>query len=319
MDWKTITASKLKDFSFVPEVNNDDRAAAAVDTYFTIPASRDGNINIPVGVTMPALGRGNQCPVALLIHGIGGSKDEGYGVYANPMNLDYGYVSLSERLLNIGIGTIRIDQPGHGDSNEDFRKYTIQNSLSDIRDSYDYCLTHFPFAESRVGVVGWSIGGKIGAEFVSENRNVSSLVLINPAASNGMSALAGFIPEWNEFKKTAEQTGKAYWRDFSVLIDKPVYLSKDFFEQWENTMTGDKIAELHKSGRHGLMIYGDKDDIINPETYRWICENGHIDCCCIPDMDHELGTVNNRPDQTNTVLNLTTATLNMDLAGYSAV
>jgi hypothetical protein len=92
-------------------------------------------------------------------------------------------------------------------------------------------------------------------------------------------------------------------------------MSKDFFEQVNNSTTGDELTAYAASGKSALMIYGDVDTVINPETYTWTIANTGIDYICIPGMDHFLGLADERPDIVNLVINLTISRLYYDLAG----
>ena len=284
----------------------------AVNTYFSIPSSRDESVEIPVGVTVPSLKEGESCPVVLLVHGFLGSKDEEFGLYANNTDETYDYKSIAEQLLELDIGTIRIDQPGSGDSEDSFLNYTLENSVSDLQDAYDYCMEQYAFDPSRVGLVGWSMGGKVGAKFVSQNDNVSTLVLLNPAGDNGNTSLltaAGAGLDWNALEAGLKD-GKVYNETASAFAGKDLYMSEDFFEQIDQSTTGDEVtAFMQRDGTHGLMIYGDQDSVINPDTYEWLIENSGISYVCIPGMDHDLGLESNRPDYTNIVIDSTVSYL----------
>ena len=289
----------------------------AVNDYFTIPASRDEAIEIPVGVTVPSLEEGEYCPVAILVHGFLGSKDEEFGFYANATDETYPYESMADQLLSLGIGTIRIDQPGSGESKDDFRNYTLENSVSDLQDAFDYCMDTYPFDESKVGLVGWSMGGKVGPKFISQNDCVSTLVLLNPAGDNGNNALltaAAANLDWENLSAIAQENSEVLNEGASSFVGHDLYMSKAFFDQVNASVTGDEITAFIEAGGNGLMIYGDKDNVINPTTYQWLVDNSGIEYVCIPGMDHDLGLESNRPDYTRIVLDMTTSYLYRHLA-----
>lgn len=305
-------AESLGEYSFIAVAQTDEQTATQTDTYFTLPASRDNSVRIPVGVTMPALGKGESCPVVVLVHGFLGSKDEEFGFFANATQENYQYESMASQLLSLGIGTIRIDQPGSGESQDDFRNYTLENSVSDLQDAYDYCMKNFAFDAEKVGVVGWSMGGKVGPKFISQNSNISAMVLLNPAADNGNNSLltasaAGL--DWEVLEKTAFADGEVENETASEFAGRKLVMSKAFFEQVDDSKTGDEIIRFLKDGGSGWMIYGDKDSVINPTTYQWIDENTDMEVVCIPGMDHDLGLESGRPDFTRTVLDLTVSAL----------
>lgn len=292
---------------------NTAAATEQVDTYFTIPASRDDSVEIPVGVTVPALEEGESCPVVLLVHGFLGSKDEEFGFYANNTDETYDYESIADQLLTLGIGTIRIDQAGSGESKDDFLNYTLENSVSDLQDAYNYCMEEYSFDASRVGLVGWSMGGKVGPKFIAQNDNISTMVLLNPAGDNGNTSLltaAGAGLDWKALEAGLKD-GKVFNETASGFAGRDLYMSAAFFEQVNASTTGDEVtAFMKKDGNHGLMIYGDVDSVINPETYTWLIENAGIEYVCVPGMDHDLGLESDRPDFTNIVIDTTVSYLN---------
>ena len=299
-----------------PAESSSSAAAAqsteVVDTYFTIPSSRDEAVEIPVGVTVPALEEGETCPVALLVHGFLGSKDEEFGFYANATEETYDYESMADQLLSLGIGTIRIDQPGSGESTDDFRNYTLDNSVSDLQDAYDYCMSEYPFDETKVGLVGWSMGGKVGPKFVSQNDNVSAVVLLNPAGDNGNNSLltaAAANLDWEALDAVAQANGEVLNEGASSFVGRDLYMSKDFFDQINASTTGDEITAFIQAGGNGLLVYGDKDSVINPTTYQWMIENTGMEYVCVPGMDHDLGLESDRPDYTRIVLDTTVSYL----------
>ena len=155
--------------------------------YFTITASRDESVEIPVGVSLPAdLEEGETCPVVIMVHGFIGNKDE-FGFYFS--DEPAAYPSIAGALAERGIGTIRIDQAGCGESQDDFRNYTLNNSVSDLEDAYAYCMENYAFNPDEVGLVGWSMGGKVGPQFASNHDEISAMVLLNPAGDNGNTSL----------------------------------------------------------------------------------------------------------------------------------
>ena len=276
----------------------------AVDGYFTIPASRDENVRIPVGVTMPEVAEGEKAPVVVLVHGFLGSKDEEFGFFANDTDEQYDYDSIAAALLEKGIGTIRVDQAGSGESTDDFTNYTPENSVSDIQDAYDYCMANFPFDAEKVGLVGWSMGGKVGPAFASKNTNISTMVLLNPAGDNGATSLetaAGCGLDLPLLQSKMED-GKVLNEVASGFVGKDIYMSQDFITQVEESKTGDEVKAFLEAGNKGLLLYGDKDSIINPETYKWLMDNTTIDTYCIEGMDHDLGLESARPDFTQKVV-----------------
>lgn len=281
-----------------------------VNATVKVEASRNADVEIPVGVTVPELEEGEQCPVVLVFHGFLGSRDEG-GIFSGK-EAENGYDGLAEQLLELGIGTIRIDQSGCGESSEDLENYTIGNSISDMEDAYAYCMENYPFDENKVGIVGHSMGGKLAPKYASEHPEVTAMVLLNPAGDNGNTSLLTAAAAGLDYPVLAEaevKNGKIYNEALSQYVGADMYMSEEYFKEVDASETGDEIKEFVKAGNHGLMIYGGKDNIINPKTYSWITANTGISYACIEDMGHELGREDNNTEMINMVVEMSASHL----------
>lgn len=273
---------------------------------FKLDASRDKNVQIPVSVSLPELNAGETCPVAIVLHGFLGNKDE-WGFYYGATNEEIGFDSIALALMKKGIGTIRLDMPGHGDSNDDFRNYTLENAVSDIEDAYKYCMNSYPFDREKVGFIGWSMGAKIGNKFLTRHPEIKAMVLLNPAGDNGKNALINSetpAMDYLTLEEKALKEGEALNAEASELFETEMFMSKAFFEQMVASVTGDEIKAFVDAGKKALMIYGDSDSVINSESYAWLRDNSGIEYVCIPGMNHDLGLESERPDFTRTVVDL---------------
>lgn len=281
--------------------------------YFEIPAGRDSSVMIPVGVTLPEKPlEGEKVPVVILQHGYLGNKDE-WGFYYGATVEERGFDSIAKRLAEVGIGTIRVDMPGSGDSKDDFRNYVLDKCRSDLKDAFEYCMKEFPFDKDRIGFLGWSMGAKIGTTFLLEYKEISPSVFLNPAGDNGgrsiMNAAAAGL-DYSGMMATALKEGEAMNEAAAEVFGHDFYVTKDFFDQVEASKTGDEIRQYIDEGRKGLLIYGDSDSTISPQTYEWLRQNSGIPNICIQDMDHDMGLESGRPDYTNTVIDIVTAYFN---------
>lgn len=279
---------------------------------FQLPASRDKNIQVPVSVTLPANTGNERFPGVIIVHGFLGSKDEN-GLYYGDQN-ETGIYSLSMQLSDLGIGSMRIDQPGCGESQDDLKNYTLENILSDLNDAYRYCLENWAFDPDRIGLVGHSMGGKTGSLFVSQHPEISTMVLLNPAGDNGSTSLLTAINAGLDYKaleaEAAEGRKDILNRVLTDFIGVDVYMSSDFITQVNASKTGDEIKTFIENGNNGLLIYGDSDNVINPDTYSWLIENTDILYACIPGMGHEMGLDTGNTRVANLIATITASYLN---------
>lgn len=115
---------------------------------------RRGEIDLAARFARPA-GDGPY-PCVIFVHGLGSDKD-------SPRN-----VPIAERLLDLGIATLRFDLNGHGESPEDARgraAYPI-----DLAAAYAWTVTEPSIDHHAVGVSGSSIGGTVALEAVHDGK-----------------------------------------------------------------------------------------------------------------------------------------------------
>lgn len=264
---------------------------AAIDE-FTVTASRDANVQINSVIAMPELEAGEKCPVVVIFHGFLGCKEES-GLYF-PIGEDTGFESIAESLQEKGIATISFDQAGCGTSTETLESYTLENNVSDMEDVYNYCAENYAIDTENVAVLGHSMGGKLAPLYASGHDEISVMVLLNPAGDNGGNSLitaaaAGLDYETMDAEAAKSTDGKVINQGLTDFFKKDIYMSVDYFKQVDASTTGDEVKDFVASGKKGLLIYGDKDTIINPDTYSWLVKNTGIENICVKGMTHELG------------------------------
>ena len=138
---------------------------------------------------LPELGEKKKCAIAILLHGIGDHKSTPF------MN------TLSAGLLQKGIGTLRIDFNGHGESDGNFTDMTISSEVKDAVAAINY-VKQLPETD-RILLVGHSQGGvaSILTAGLIGNESIDHLVLLAPAivlkdgARNGNILGGTFNPE----------------------------------------------------------------------------------------------------------------------------
>lgn len=125
----------------------------------------NGDRQVPAVVTIPK-GEG-PFPAVVMNHGHGGSKDE---------NVGFGGVAAA--LAEAGIASIRMDFPGCGDSTAPFTENTLSNMKSDSNASLAYLLENYDIDEAKLGILGYSMGGRLALEIVSEEGNPYKAVVL---------------------------------------------------------------------------------------------------------------------------------------------
>lgn len=114
---------------------------------------------------------GKPAPAVILLHGLTGSQtSDGFIM-----------VHLARRLVAAGIGALRVDFYGSGDSDGDFTEMTILTELSDARRIFDFAAAQPGIDPKRVGVLGFSFGGAVTALLAGAEPRIRSIVAWAPA------------------------------------------------------------------------------------------------------------------------------------------
>ncbi|MGZ7459131.1 alpha/beta hydrolase family protein [Pseudomonas sp. Ma2-10] len=206
-----------------------------------------GTLNLPDGVKNP--------PVILLLHSFGGSRDELIIAAVNE-----GIFARAARLwAEQGIASLRIDYRFDGDSDGDKADGTLDTDVEDGLAALDYLAKSKRVDASRMALVGWSMGGAVGAAVAGRTpHELDAVALWNPATNMG----AAFPMLWGAEKiKEALHSG-----DTPVALALPaggeVKLKSAFFV---SLMTLDAAAEITRYKGPLLVAVGTNDDIVSPQ------------------------------------------------------
>lgn len=181
-------------------------------------------------------------PTVLVCHGLGGHKTGKYRLY----------VHLAEMLAKIGIGCLRFDFRGSGDSEGNFHDMTIDSEVSDALKALEYLKTNPRIDTSRVGIFGRSFGGVIAITAASRFQKIKSLALWAPVFSGDQ-----WRDKWNQLQRSelSDEHREKLMRINGMLP------SHDFYEQLFNLQIEKELVFLDKLPI--LHIHGEQDEIVN--------------------------------------------------------
>lgn len=245
---------------------------AAVDT--TIKSSRD--VEIPAAINLPE--NQENMPLVVMCHGHGGSKEENGGLDA-----------IAEALAADGIAVIRVDYPGCGASTEDFTLNTLTNMEADTTSAVKYMEDTYSIDTSKVGIFGYSMGGRIALDLLaSDPGTYSAVCLLAPAADYvDLKELFGGAENWDTLKATADANGYA---DYTTIYGQQQKLSKDWFTDLESKDldTVLKDATANYSGP-SMVIHAVDDAAVHPEVSEKVAEAMGADVVLTPTDGHGYG------------------------------
>jgi pimeloyl-ACP methyl ester carboxylesterase/peroxiredoxin len=131
-------------------------------------------------IQKPVLKEGERCPMAVVMHGFSGNKEE------QLLKL------ICDSLQANGVASIRFDFNGHGASEGRFQDMTVPNEIDDAMKVYEYA-SALPYVSS-VMLAGHSQGGVVASMTAGKlGDKISKVVLLAPAAVLRDDAIRGNI------------------------------------------------------------------------------------------------------------------------------
>lgn len=138
--------------------------------------------DIPAVFTLPD--GAEKAPCLVMCHGTGSSKDEAGNQYAD----------LAALLAEKGIASIRFDFAGCGESADSGINQTFMTEVSDTVKAYDYVCSRKEIDSDRIGIIGYSQGGRVMAMFLdSYGDKIKAAVSWSGAFHNGIGVFKGFF------------------------------------------------------------------------------------------------------------------------------
>lgn len=229
--------------------------------FYDIPAV----LNIPETKT-------ESFPVFILCHGTASQKNEVGNLF----------VKLSNKLAESGIASVRFDFAGCGDSQADQKDLTFYGEVSDTEKIYEYMLGHERIDSERIGILGFSQGARVMAEFLgNHSQSISAAVSLSGACHNGQGVFAGWFEKYHdEIEKHGYATIPMEWRENLILSEK----------WFADINASNPMDEISKYEGNILAIAGTEDQLVPYEHVHEIigaCNHAQIrDLKIVKDTDH---------------------------------
>ncbi len=210
-------------------------------TFVWIPA---GDHRIPGILALPkAGGAARSYPAVLMLHGFASHKDEVGDMYLRE----------ARRLAARGIASLRIDFAGTGDSEQPYTANTWTGMVADAVTAYDWLVANPRTVDGRIGVLGFSMGSKVGLGLLAERPDIPAFASWSGALEDGIPP--GFMDLYDEAQ-----------RDGSVVLDLG-FAVVELSLAWFDTM----IASTPLSDAAGyngsiLAVAGSEDTTVDPSV-----------------------------------------------------
>lgn len=208
-------------------------------------------VSVPATIVTPAGSAGTALPLVVMAHGHGGSRQEGGG-----------YQLVAEAMAKRGIASIRMDFPGCGDSTESFVENNLGNMLQDLQAARLFAASEIDVDADRVGLLGYSMGGRLVALLSEIDPSYSAMVTWAPAVADGAEreriTTFGGPDEYDANKQRAQQQGSSlYTTEWGTQLE----VGPGWFADMENSKPQ---AALAKFTGPLLVVYGEADATVSP-------------------------------------------------------
>lgn len=233
-----------------------------------------GILNLPDGVETP--------PVVLMMHGFTGSKNE-FPIAGTETGL---FTYVAGELAKAGIASLRIDFTGSGESSGKWEDTTFSGQIADAVDAFDYLQTLPTVDGGRIGILGYSQGGLVGAHLAAARPEADAVVLWAPV-TNPMATYAKIMGA----DKVA--AGLAAGKDEPITADLSwggqTTLKGAFFQELPLLSAAGAVASYPGPLR---VIVGSRETIVTPQPIagnQLMRYHTGVEDLTVVDTDHDFG------------------------------
>ena len=217
------------------------------------------------------------------------------------------FVTVAETLAQNGIMSVMMGFPGCDESKDDFINYTLENCLDDIDSAYDCVKENYELDLSNVGMIGYSMGGKLTSLYIQKHPEIKCIGLWAAAAYDGFNGEEDFLGvPLVQMKKECEEKG--YCDFYNGFDDTYIKLSKGLIDQMENLSP---VKGLKEYTGAALVVHGDEDITVPykvaQETYENLVSAKERKLVTVKGADHGFGAWNERPDLSKQLTDATIA------------
>ncbi len=208
---------------------------------------------------------------------------------------------VGKKLTEIGISSVMMGFPGCDESKEDFVNYSLRNCLDDMDSSIEYMKKNYSIDEKRMGMIGYSMGGRLTAIYTGKHPELKCIGFFAAAAYSGFEDGKMIGEPVDEVKKSVKEKG--YYEYLNTFDNTMLKMGKELIEDMEKY---DPLESLRNYEGNAIVIHGSVDTMVNPRTADMMMEalgKANKKCVIIEDADHGFGAWNNRPDLSEKLVN----------------
>jgi uncharacterized protein len=184
-------------------------------------------------------------PAVILCHGTGSNKDEVGDLF----------IYLANWLAKRGIASIRFDFAGCGDSTAKGQDLTFYGEVDDTEKIYTYLCHHEQIDSDKIGILGFSQGARVMAEFLGRYpKEIKTAVSWSGACHDGI----GVFNDW--FQSYYEIAVENKYVKIPLVWREDLVLSKEWFEEIKASLPLTNLSFYEGN----LLAISGKDDSLVP-------------------------------------------------------
>jgi dienelactone hydrolase len=252
-------------------------------------------VEVPVTYVHPIAAGDDLFPLLVMAHGHGGTRNEAGG-----------FTRVAERLAVQGIASIRMDFPGCGDSVEPFTQNNLSNMLADMQASRDFAISQANIDKNRVGLHGFSMGGRLVFMLSATDASYSVISTWAPAGSNDPGSEVDFLGGRAAYDALKARAAAEGFAPFTTFWGQDQQLSLQWFTDNEESRSLDAIGTF--TGPL-LILHGDLDEVVVPAVAQAVvaaaANSSEVVHHVVKGAGHGLGLFSDKPALTEEAVNVT--------------
>ncbi|WP_236558954.1 alpha/beta hydrolase [Chlamydia sp. 17-3921] len=214
-------------------------------------------------------------PLVIILHGLASDKT----------GTNRSHVHLAEILSKSGIASLRIDLPGHGDSDRHLQDFSLEDYKASVREIINYALEQ-PYVDNKnIAIFGSSLGGTLALLNIAAMPQIKSLALWAPTILGSL---------W--LQETLNQLQPIISSTNEEILYAGFPINKAFCSQFLDLNILEEI-NLFSSTLSILYMQGLQDTLVSPQHQKLFVEafankNNPLELKTYPSIDHSFVSTN---------------------------
>ena len=184
----------------------------------------------------------------------------------------------------------------------------------DIQASRDFAIGQPQVDRDRVGLFGWSMGGRLALLLSAKDDSYKVIGAWTPDASNGAGSMVNFVGGRVAYDELKARAAKEGFAPFTTFWGQDQQLGLQWFTDLEESKPIDAVRNFEGPL---LVLYGDLDDVVPPRVAEAVigAASSSVEVVrhIVKGADHGLGVFSDEPALTEEAVQTTVKFLSQRL------